>query len=678
MPQPYTAGEKESSSSSLSRLQQYLKNLLRRPGSYSELLEQEMAAQKQMSDAGLADTKSAQAMRELLEDLEQAEAREQKLERKVDASLLKFIPKQGFAAIPGESGIEPGARLLLSVQIGKRQVTSLMVGNVPDIDKILPPLPEEEKHELRIVVSPKDFTLKSYAVQTLHLAKFGTAGPVFWELVAPALRAKPPWRRRGAEDVTDISRGRGWVTQPVAELRFSVYHKNQLLQSFRLRAVLGQGEPLAEGRRVVIECDFSQTRRFGALDKLGPRAAAFSLNRDVSATHTLTLARGSHTPVSISWSEGRMARYTDGIRDALLEVTKMNELKQAFGFDAATLGVVENVPGGSQEAVNLLANKGALLYVQMFQGSEKARPMLEEIRQARGEVLQIVRLDRDYSFPWPVLYDFKRPREAGKPATLAVCRGRDADGHECRCHEEANPQGWCLRGFWGFRLVIEQLYGDAPHLDDEPGKIAQAAVPTWLGVMPGVKDAFVQHWLAGLPTGEYTVGPATPPPGFLPWVRSPDARPHLVVFIGHHTNYGDDDVPDPRLENEASDTLLRLDDFNEQTEIDSWKSAPRSLVFFLACGSGTERVDTGTSLAAAMVKLGAVGVLGTECRVWTSLISRVARDLTQRLEQREKMGPAMREVLYELAAEGCPLGLAFCYLGSADAVLPAPSLSSSP
>jgi hypothetical protein len=34
------------------------------------------------------------------------------------------------------------------------------------------------------------------------------------------------------------------------------------------------------------------------------------------------------------------------------------------------------------------------------------------------------------------------------------------------------------------------------------------------------------------------------------------------------------------------------------------------------------------------------------------------------------MGAAFRETIYQLAVEGCPLGLAFTYLGSADAFLP--------
>jgi len=34
------------------------------------------------------------------------------------------------------------------------------------------------------------------------------------------------------------------------------------------------------------------------------------------------------------------------------------------------------------------------------------------------------------------------------------------------------------------------------------------------------------------------------------------------------------------------------------------------------------------------------------------------------------MGCAMREILLALAAEGCPVGLVFTYLGSADVQLP--------
>jgi hypothetical protein len=87
--------------------------------------------------------------------------------------------------------------------------------------------------------------------------------------------------------------------------------------------VIGRGKPIKDGRRVLIECDFSQTRRFGSLDKLADRAVSMGLNRDTGTSHTLTIVKDNEQPVSLSWTEGQMAAHTDAIRKALHDVTAL-------------------------------------------------------------------------------------------------------------------------------------------------------------------------------------------------------------------------------------------------------------------------------------------------------------------------------------------------------------------
>jgi len=101
-----------------------------------------------------------------------------------------------------------------------------------------------------------------------------------------------------------------------------------------------------------------------------------------------------------------------------------------------------------------------------------------------------------------------------------------------------------------------------------------------------------------------------------------------------------------------------------------WEKGPRSLILLLACGVGGERVDTGTSIAASFLQLGAVGVLATECTIYTGIAARMARDLASALTRGDEVGEALRSTISQLAATGCPLGLAFTYLGPAEARLP--------
>ena len=97
---------------------------------------------------------------------------------------------------------------------------------------------------------------------------------------------------------------------------------------------------------------------------------------------------------------------------------------------------------------------------------------------------------------------------------------------------------------------------------------------------------------------------------------------------------------------------------------------PRSLVLLLACDSGTTRVDTGVGFAGAMLKLGAIGVVGTECSVYTSLVAKYASELVSRLASGMPMGKAIHKTNWAVAEQGCPLSLAFTYLGTIEARLP--------
>lgn len=590
-------------------------------------------------------------------------------DRKVDARLFRRAGPDTSLSLDGYTGLEEAMPLRLSVQIGQRADGSLVIGDAPSLDPLLPPFPNEESHVLQIIVFPKDFRLESPATQSVTLSRFGGTTPVEWDLVTPRVLAikqqDTPATATGADD---ISPGRGWVATPEAELRFGVYLKNQLLQSFRLRAVLGEGPPIQAGRRVIIECDFSQTRRFGGLERLGERAISLGLNRDSTASHTLTIVKSGQPPVSLAWTEGQMAKHTEAIRRALSEVTAIGAPTNPFPFASDTLELRPTTGTTFGNAVRKLAVAGASLYTQLFLRNRAARDLLKSLSQTGGQILQIARHDADYAFPWPLLYDFPQP---GDDTSTAVCTGRDSDGNPCRCGSQLSPDHWCLRGFWGFRHVVEQLCDGPAPLDGIPGRIADAAVVPAIGVVPAVTDRFVDSWLSKWQSHDLALIPANlQPPNFLSWIRDGARRPPLVVFIGHHLDNGHGGIPDPRLALADGTTVLSLHDVRDELQHhDEW-AAPRSLVLLLACGSGTQRVDTGTSLAAALLQLGAVGVLATECAVRTGVASRLARDLTTRLAAREKIGHALRESILQLATEGCPLGLAFTYLGSADAQLP--------
>jgi len=609
----------------------------------------------------------AQELSALIREPEIAEAFEHNQERKVDARLFHRTPEGSVVPLSGSEGLKPGMSLRLAIHIGQRADGSLVVGEAPALDPLLPTLEDDETHALDIVVFPKDFRLESAATQTVRLSRFGGTTPVEWDLVAPKVLRKPPTEETGKEDsdVLETSDGRGWVRRWRAELRFSVYRNNQLLQSFRLRAVLGNRKPFAGDRRVLIECDFSQTRRFGRLGEVRPRIISLAVNEDDSGgTHTLMLVKDGKS-VALQWTETSMKAHTESVRQTLFGALSTAAKKSAFQFDPTTQKLLPPLLAANsyENAVRELADSGRALYVHLFLRNPSARGILKQVRESESQTLQLVRNDPDYAFPWALLYDYAIP-EASDGSSVAVCNG----GATCSCGY--NPPGYCVRGFWGVRHIVEQLCQAPPHLDGEPGKIATAPTVPTVSVIPCVTDLFVKGLIAKIHEIKTPYEIHDPPPGkFLDSTRDKGKRPALVVFIGHMEEVTKSRRLSPRLVH-AGNSLLTLDDIVVEIDTNGEWDTPRSLILLMACGSAASRVDTGTSLAAALLQLGAVGILGAECTVFTGMASRVAADVTRWLFQGSTMGDAMRMTVANLAAEGCPLGLAFTYLGSADAVLP--------
>ena len=97
----------------------------------------------------------------------------------------------------------------LRVQIGHRSRDSLIVGNPPPVDPLLPELTEHEPgYELDVVVFEKDFHLHSERLLRLFLPRLGGSQPVYFQIRTP--------RSAGT-----------------AELRINIYYRNHLVQGFR-------------------------------------------------------------------------------------------------------------------------------------------------------------------------------------------------------------------------------------------------------------------------------------------------------------------------------------------------------------------------------------------------------------------------------------------------------------
>lgn len=421
------------------------------------------------------------SLRDMVAYPEFASALEASQDRKVDAQLLVAFPDGTFYEIGNDSALSEGTTVILSVHIGQRSASSLVVGDTPALDPLLPPMPDENPHVLEIVVFPKDFKLadRTPSVRRVRLPRYGGTEPVSWELTVPSRRQHMQRSDDLDQEVQKTSQGRGWIRGDSAELRFSVYFENQLLQSFALSATVVSDGPITKSTSVKITCDFSQTRRFGRLDDLGKRVLSMSLNDNQSGTHMLAVKGSANPPQAVEWNSGFIANTVDVLRGALFDSLATGPTAK-FSFDPATLAVNAGPSHAFEDAVRQMARQGATIFTQLSTGGSRALvDLLNEVRYSEGKTIQVVLHQATYALPWSVLYDYRFPKTADW-TQLPVCRGFDATGARCGC-KAAPATGICLRGFWGFRHIVEQL-GRAPEpLDDMPGRIA--AKPT----KPGLK-----------------------------------------------------------------------------------------------------------------------------------------------------------------------------------------------
>jgi hypothetical protein len=596
------------------------------------------------------------------------EALKENLERHVDAALMRPDSAGVFKAVPPNEPLAERARYRLRVHIGRREDGSLMVGAAPPLDPLLPSLSRDEEHEIQVIVFGKDFLLHSPAARTVRLPRFGGTAPVHFDVETPAFRPDAQEHEEGKP--MRSGEASGSVTEPRAELRFGIYFRNRLLQSFLLHASLGKAMPSEGAPAVGITCDFTQSARFSNLDELKPRLLSLAVNRDSSASHTLMLAREGQA-TSVRWTEVALSKWAGQVRDVLETATRDAHAGARFSF-TEDLRVADPNSQDFDDTVRLLATAGGDLCDQLYLSHDQAEEFLAAVRTSPPDTIETVRHDLTYAFPWGLLYDFTRPEPGTPEYLLPVCRGVDADGvSPCRCAETQPelPTRFCIRGFWGVRHRVEQLVWPGGEPRDAPELIGPPRPATTVGFLRPVSDDYVEALathLNGSPQGfwmEYPHGA-----GWLSLLHPGEKRPAIIAVVSHLEDVASaSGIRLPRMQLDGTGAWLENPHFVAEIKAKrSWKKPQQPLVLLMACSGGFTRLETATTFAGNFLRLGAAGTVASDCTVFTGLAARFARDLIEALAADLPMGEAMRRCTEELAREGCPLGFVFTYLGSAD------------
>ncbi|HEX8188653.1 MAG TPA: hypothetical protein VF586_09890, partial [Pyrinomonadaceae bacterium] len=555
------------------------------------------------------------------------EAVQQHQERRVDVALqhLEGIPV--YRPVDPRETLRRGGRYRVRVHIGNRLADSLVAGEVPSIDLLLPEQEERRGHDLQAVLIECDFALLSPRVQPLYLPPLGGTQPVYFEVRAP-----------GDGDA--------------ARARVEVYYRNHLLQAFQLEARLG---PEAETRadvQVSVRLLSSTTARFTNLDELGPRTLALSLEGPGAGPKQVLSVKSGKGAQPLSLPPDLVDEQLELFRGILKDATADADGYARFSTDA---GPGDKPSPYFEVVVRRLADLGNELHRRIFKEMpEQLREDMRGLAATADETIQVIRYGMNYAFPWNVLYDFRLPDPDEDAPPPPVCLGvKEAPAGAAppgpaplACGHGPDDGVYCVWGFWGLRHRVEELVALGDSLSNVKPYVERSPRGPAAAVMVGTPDDHTARMVKDLRDmlGDDLVV-LTEEDDLLKFLWTPEKRPAVLIVLGHMQT-----TPRPariQLASGPKQRWLSAKNLDDQLfRGKEWKQQPNSLVLLMACSSGATEMTTVNDFISAWTSVGAAGIVGTECLTFTRFVSFFATEVTRALLSRQEpksVGDAVKE-----------------------------------
>jgi hypothetical protein len=569
--------------------------------------------------------------------------------RALDVAVERLDTDPLLETVDTTGRLAAGKRYRLRAHIGNPLPGSVVVDSAP-IDPLLPDPEGKTGQTLEIAVQGKDFTVNQPSVQAVYLPYVGGSDFVYFTVRAPE-KSGP------------------------AALRIGIYHNNQLLQSYVLKAEVGENEYGPGQTGVKVELEYSKSTNFTNLDDATHRLLSISANSDSSGTHRIAIKGDERARGEIQLFAGTYGKCMDAFRATLEQATR-DPNRPGRGRIYPELKDGESPSEEVAEIFRTLAYQGSELYDAVLRklelsGSTAMQKALVKVRETSGETIEIVRHDDNFVFPWTVLYDrdLAPPRLGVKPP---VCLGVKADSSSCSHSPGENVV--CVNGFWGVRHYIEERIGLGVRPDYDDIVRPKGYPPVRLIGPSDIDDTGTLETSLTKKLGNN--GIACGPIDIHELVRmmwaDPPERPAVLIVLGHLETKppkiaGEPDRP--RIVLVTDKQWLTRDDV-----IRAWKAnivrweQPRTLVLLMACDSAATTVDTINNFVTALDSAGAGAVIGTECTVFSGLAARFARELTTGLAGTPgtKLGESITKFRRALVRSGNPLAFVFHCIGSAD------------
>ena len=525
-------------------------------------------------------------------------------ERVVDVAVQRIDTLPILSALGTESTLAAGALYRLRVHIGNRSAESVVVGDQPPIDPLLPE-PDDAGHLLEVVVQGKDFEIAGERTRALHLPKFGGSKPVYFGVRTP--RAPGP-----------------------AALRIHVFYQNHLVHSYLLQAQVTPEEehrPSKDGVRVTL--DYARVERLTSIEGVKPRALAICMNR--GATHEF-LVKGSTGAGELTLPA---LTYKNEVDAFLLELAAASQDRNKPGRGRI---YKESAPGAPAlpEAADVLRGfiqRGAALYQSMKKKAINSNPnvakAIDDLKTSDNKKIQVTRLEPNDVFPWALLYDFHLPPALpGAPVCLGTRIG--SSGQVERCGHRFDSGQYRVNGFWSVRHYLEELIKRLHEMQEPVTKPARHGVRLVCdGSLAGVSDLHKElNSKIGPP---HVIHGPSEETGLLNLLwSSPPVRPAILVLLGHM----DDQMKPGVLDSPG--ILLRQGQWLTQNHLDqrlgpaTWMQ-PRPVVMLMACNAAAITATTVNDFVTSFHTAGAAAIIGAEAVVASDLAAACARDVAKAL-----------------------------------------------
>jgi hypothetical protein len=564
----------------------------------------------------------------------------------------------------------PGMVYHLGIQIGPKDTGIVSVNAKSLVEEVFKWTPDIKGVWIEIGVTALDFDLLGDPVQRLWLPRQGVSEPMYFAVVP---------RKPGA-----------------CRLRFSLYYEQNVIQSFRVAAVVsGHGKKRA--KRLAAALNIANRKQWrdlvwlpvmefslaSSIDSFAtqvekPRPRALSIVANKWGTESVISVKGaSGFGVNLS---GRLPLEVKDLRDLLHEIFGLNA--DRYPFNSSTN---EGDPRQLESMLRALADQGSKLFAELFDGCDWKD--LRNCLSQPDQIIQIAQVIREKVIPWNFVYGRAlKPRpgdrdQEGKLVNMPVCLAglpNDAGNlttrecgvsPQCRLNSDRLPpeQVICPLQFWGFRHVIEV---PPQQVLAQPGTSVTTEVRTEIEVcgsarlVAGLNASFDAEPEHSKEIGQLKGTIPLDPPELKYTAKEileclAKMPIHIAYFFCHAS--GGKGKSDSMLIVQApsgKQESIPWQDFAQLLDGDRWE--PPALVFINGCRTAAYSPEALSPFLRAFVdQLGASGLIGTEVSVWDLFAAKFAEKFLLQFLSGRPAGQALLDTRRALLSKRNPFGLVY-------------------